>query len=131
MGPAAIQNPSPMQMLAANFSPAIKENSENVTSFDHIKAILSMTRASGQYFDALNNNDKQTFKKALEEAVIPRARIIRMVQKINEIIINPDKEEAYEQFLEYIFSATIILSKSFLLVYIVILEKCKIIYFRT
>ena len=90
---------------------AIKENSESVTNFDHIKAILAMSKASGQYFDSLSSNDQQILKSAIQNQQVPRERIIRMVEKIKQLIDLPDKETAYEQFLEFAFGATIIESK--------------------
>ena len=53
-GPAAIQAPSTLQMLANNVENPIKQNSTVVTGFEYIKALLNMVAAQGQYFDNLS-----------------------------------------------------------------------------
>ena len=111
MGPAAIQAPSPMQMLASNVQRAIKENSESSTNFEHIQAVLAMSKASGKYFDSLSINDQEIFKSAVQNTEVPRDRVVRMVNKIKELFQLPDKELAYEGFLEFAFGATIIESE--------------------
>ena len=110
MGPAAIQAPSPMQMLASNVQAklAIKDNSQNVSNFEHIQALIQLTEATGKYFENWSEDQQLIFKNALDEKVVPEARRNRMVQKIKEIIQIRNKEEAYEQFLEYCFSAQLI-----------------------
>ena len=52
-GPAAIQAPNQLQILANSEVVHTKANSQVMSSFDYIKALLSMMRAQGLYFESL------------------------------------------------------------------------------
>ena len=43
-GPAPIQVPSPMQMIASQSKPMVKANSTVVSAFEYIKGLLAMTK---------------------------------------------------------------------------------------
>ena len=115
-GPASIQAPSPMQMLASNVQTtmAIKDNSQNATNFEHIQALIQLTEATGKYFESWTEDQQMMFKNALNEKTVPEDRRLRMVQKIRMIIKLQNKDSAYEQFLEHCFSAEVVERKSFL-----------------
>ena len=53
-GPAAIQAPSNLQMLANSVENPTKQNSTVVTGFEYIKALINVSAAQGQYFDNLS-----------------------------------------------------------------------------
>ena len=84
----------------------LNHNSAVTTSFDFIQAIIGMMRAEGQYFNALSWDDQVTFKQTLKNNRIPRERKERLSEALKRIIAMPDKEEAYEVFLEFIFDAS-------------------------
>ena len=61
-GPAAIQAPSNLQMLANSLEKPTKQNSTVVTGFEYIKALINVSAAQGQYYDNLSEVNKSFSK---------------------------------------------------------------------
>ena len=62
-GPAAIQAPSNLQMLANSVENPTKQNSTVVTGFEYIKALINVSAAKGQYYDNLSEVSKKSFSQ--------------------------------------------------------------------
>ena len=114
-GPAAIQAPSPLSMLAKEPVPMIKDNSEPVSAMEYIQGLLAMTKAEGKYFEnALNEEQQEHFKEILMQ---PASRATnraaeRLYQNLKNIMHGEEfgerksYDDQYEEFLENIFGCT-------------------------
>ena len=105
-GPAPIQAPTPWQAIADNYKPTIKDNSEVLSGFDYIKALLCLQRLKGKYFESLSETAKTAFSQALKQKDHPRARMSRAVDKFKQLSHMEDTSKAYEEFVKFMFGAT-------------------------
>ena len=104
--PAAIQAPTPLQALNSAVTPMIKDNSEVVSGFEHMREILAMTKGEGRYFDALKPEQKENFLQVMKDESIPPNRMTRIINRLQLLVKLSRPGEAYEKFLDFIFDAT-------------------------
>ena len=104
--PAAIQAPTPLQALNSAVTPMIKNNSEVVSGFEHMREILAMTKGEGRYFDVLKPDQKENFIQIMRDENVPANKLMRMVNKLKLLVKSTDSKDAYEKFLQFIFDAT-------------------------
>ena len=114
-GPAAIQAPSPLSMLAREPMKMVKDNSEPVSAMEFIQGLLAMTKGEGRYFEnALNTTQQEHFVEvlALPASKATNRAAERLYKNLKNIMFGKefgeDKtyEDQYEEFLENIFGCT-------------------------
>ena len=70
-----------------------------------MKEILALTRWEGRYFEELKPEEKQNFTQIMADYTIPSNRMVRITNKLKELVKMENKKEAYESFLTFIFDA--------------------------
>ena len=110
-GPAAVQAPTKIQMLNSTVKPALKDNSSVVSGFHLIKEVLNMARAQGKYFESLSEGNQEDVVNYIKNMVIPSDRMSRLTKKLLHLVKLDNQVLAYEEFLEFMFGATIVSGK--------------------